>query len=159
VDAAADRGRLTAEELRAWRGLVETSARLRHRLDRLLLADSGLSGSDYPVLVSLHEAGVPLRSSELADRIGWERSRLSHHLARMERRGLVGRTPHAGDQRGSEVSLTPAGRSTFLAATAGHSAAVRAHFADVLTPEQLTSLAQIMETLQHHLDTTAPGPT
>jgi DNA-binding MarR family transcriptional regulator len=98
---------LNAVELRAWRGLIETSALLRHRLDRLLLADSGLSGSDYPILVTLHEVDTPtLRVSELAERIGWEGSRLSHQLARMERRGLVRRTPHPSDRRGWEVGLT-----------------------------------------------------
>ena len=153
----AETGRLDEVELRAWRGLVETSARLRGRLDRELLLESGLSGSDYPVLVTLHEAAGALRSSELASRVGWERSRLSHQLGRMERRGLVRRSPHAGDSRGSEVTLTEHGRATYLAATGPHSAAVRAHFADVLTREQLAALADVMAVLQRHLDAD-PGP-
>lgn len=143
-------------ELRAWRGLIETSAVLRHRLDRLLLADSGLSGSDYPVLVTLHESGErTVRSSELAESIGWERSRLSHQLGRMERRGLIERRRHQADSRGSEVYLTPRGRVAYLGATTAHSQAVRTHFADVLRSDQIAALGEIMETLAHHLEATA----
>ena len=145
-------GRLNAVELRAWRGLIETSALLRHRLDQLLAADSGLSGSDFPILVTLHEADTPtLRSSELARRIGWERSRLSHQLARMERRGLISRTPHHTDNRGWEIGLTGTGRETYLAATTEHSRAVRANFADILSAQQLQQLGDIMESIDHHL--------
>ncbi len=153
-------GALNAVELRAWRGLIETSAVLRHRLDRLLLADSGLSGSDYPVLVTLHESGDrTVRSSELAESIGWERSRLSHQLGRMERRGLIERHQHKADSRGSEISLTTRGRATYLAATKAHSQAVRTHFADVLRTDQIEALSEIMETLARHLEATAGSST
>ena len=155
-DEGPEAGTLSAIELRAWRGLIETSAVLRHRLDRLLLADSGLSGSDYPILVNLHESGDrTVRSSELAESIGWERSRLSHQLGRMERRGLIERRQNKADSRGSEVYLTPHGRSTYLGATKAHSQAVRAHFADVLRTDQIEALGEIMETLARHLDATA----
>ena len=143
---------LSATELRAWRGVIETTALLRHRLDSLLLAESGLSGSDYPILVELHEADRgELRPSELADRIAWERSRLSHQLGRMEKRGLLVRTINEGDNRGSNVSLTPLGRKTFLNATTGHADAVRTHFVDALTDRQLSQLGDIMHALAQHL--------
>jgi DNA-binding MarR family transcriptional regulator len=146
-------GRLNPVELRAWRGLIETTPLLRQRLDRLLMADSGLSGSDYPVLVTLHERGDrPVRSTELADLIGWEQSRLSHHLRRMERRGLIRRAAHRTDSRVAEVHLTEQGRAGYLEASRAHSQAVRTHFADVLTPRQQESLIEIMETLRRHLD-------
>ena len=142
-------------ELRAWRGLIETTALLRRRSDQLLLADSGLSGSDYPVLVTLHELGEgTIRLTELAERIGWEQSRLSHHLVRMERRGLVSRRPHAADRRGSEVVISEQGRTVFLAATTAHSRTVRTHFADVLSTAQLEALAEAMEALARHLAAT-----
>jgi len=153
-DRDGERSDLTPVELRAWRGLIEITPLLRLRLDQLLTADSGLTGSDYPVLVALHERGDrAVRSTELADLIGWEQSRLSHHLARMERRGLIRRTRHPADNRGAEVHLTDDGRATFLRAAEGHSRAVREHFADVLTVPQLESLAEVMEALKHHLDT------
>ena len=79
----------------------------------------------------------------------------SHHFARMERRGLVSRRPHATDRRGSEVVLTTLGRDTFLAAARGHSGVVRTLFADVLTVPQLEALADVMDTLAGHLEATA----
>ena len=140
-------------ELRAWRGLIETTALLRYRSDKQLMADSGLSGSDYPVLVTLHERGdEPIRSTELAELVGWEQSRMSHHLARMERRGLVIRRAHRSDARGSEVHLTDDGRAVFLDAARSHSRAVRALFADALSDTQLEALADAMDTLRHHLE-------
>ncbi len=145
-------GALDALELRAWRGLIETTALLRRRSDQLLHADSGLSGSDYPVLVTLHELGdATIRSTELADRISWEQSRLSHHLARMEKRGLVGRRRHEADNRGAEVFITDEGRAVFLAAASSHSGAVRTLFADALTAPQLEALADAMDALARHL--------
>ena len=153
-------GALDPLELRAWRGLIETTALLRRRSDQLLSADSGLSGSDYTVLVTLHELGDgTIRSTELAERIGWEQSRLSHHLGRMERRGLLGRRRHEADNRGSEVFITDEGRTVFLAAATGHSQTVRTHFADVLTRTQLEALADAMDALAQHLTSTAAdGP-
>ena len=95
--------------------------------------------------------GRRLRSSELAATIDWERSRLSHHLARMERRGLIRRDDCATDSRGAEVSLTDDGAAMFRAATAPHMRAVKKHFADALTPEQFEALADILQALQDHL--------
>lgn len=146
---------LNSVELRAWRGLIEITPLLKRRLDRLLLADSGLSGSDYPVLVTLHERGdLPVRSTELADMIGWEQSRLSHHLARMERRGLIRRSRDSADNRVSEVCITDDGRAVFRRAAKGHSLAVRTHFAEALTASQLEALAEIMAAIKCHLDAT-----
>src|SRR3712207_1885215 len=122
---------LSDSELRAWSGLMDTPAQLRPRLDSVLMAEFGLSVSEYPVMVMLSEAGDgPLRFSELADAIGWERSRLSHQLTRMERRGLVQRGRPAGDSRGSDVRLTSEGRSTLLGATVCHTRVVGAYFPD-----------------------------
>ena len=144
---------LTAAELRAWRGVIETTALLRYRLDKLLMADSGLSGSDYPILVALYESEQPqLRSSELADRIGWERSRLSHHLGRMESRGLVRRERCADDSRGSEILMTPAGAERFRRASAPHLRAVQELFVDAFSPDLLDRVDEITRSLRRHLD-------
>src|SRR5258705_12948561 len=101
---------MTAGELVTWRALVDTTAELRSILGAQLQQESGLSPADYQVLLALREAdGRRLRSSELAASIDWERSRLSHHLGRMERRGLIGRDGCTTDSRGAEVSRTQVG--------------------------------------------------
>jgi DNA-binding MarR family transcriptional regulator len=95
------RQRLTARELAIWRSLLDTTAELRRVLGAQL-QESGLSPADYQVLLALREAdGTRLRLSELAATIEWERSRLSHHLGRMERRGIIRRDDCANDSRGA----------------------------------------------------------
>jgi DNA-binding MarR family transcriptional regulator len=148
---AAARRRMTARELAIWRSLLDTTAELR-RILGAQLQESGLSPADYQVLLALHEAdGTRLRSSELAASIDWERSRLSHHLGRMERRSLIRRDDCAADSRGAEVSLTDDGAGMFRRASAPHLRAIKRHFADALTPEQFEALAGILQALQNHL--------
>ena len=148
---AAARQRMTAGELAIWRSLVDTTAELR-RILGAQLQESGLSPADYQVLLALSEAdGRQLRSSVLAASIDWERSRLSHHLGRMERRGLISRSDCATDSRGAEVSLTNDGARAFRRASVPHLRAIKKQFADALTPEQFEALADILQTLQNHL--------
>jgi DNA-binding MarR family transcriptional regulator len=150
-DDMAARPRLTARELAIWRSLLDTTAELRRVLGAKL-QESGLSPADYQVLLALREAdGTRLRSSELAATIEWERSRLSHHLGRMEQRGLIRRDDCATDNRGAEVSLTDSGAAAFRRASAPHLRAIKQHFVDALTPEQVEALAEVLQSLQRHL--------
>jgi hypothetical protein len=101
--------RMTSRELAVWRSLFDTTAELRRLLGAQLAHDCGLSPGDYQVLLALSEAeGRRLRSSELAATIDWERSRLSHHLGRMERR-VIG-AGHTGP--GIAAASNPAARSS-----------------------------------------------
>jgi len=146
---------MSAHELATWRALVDTTAELRRILGARLLQESRLSAGDYQVLLALTETtGKRLRSSELAESIDWERSRLSHHLGRMERRGLIRRD--AVDSRGAEVSLTEDGARMFRAATAPHMRAIKQNFADALTTEQFDALAEILQALHSHLHPESP---
>jgi len=143
----------TREQLRVWREFVETGEALRNQLAGRLQRDTGLSPGDYAVLLALSEAaGHRIRSSELAATIGWERSRLSHHLGRMERRGLITREDCATDSRGAEVVQAPPGAEAFRAATVPHLRAVRELFTDALTAEQLAAAGEIAAALRRHLD-------
>jgi DNA-binding MarR family transcriptional regulator len=152
---SAARRRITTRELAIWRSLLDTTTELRNVLS-VQLQESGLSPGDYQVLLALKEAdGSRLRSSELAATIEWERSRLSHHLGRMEQRGLIRRDDCATDSRGAEVSLTESGMAAFRRASAPHLRAIKKHFVDALTPEQLEALADVLQSLQRHLHTEA----
>jgi DNA-binding MarR family transcriptional regulator len=142
----------TRDELRVWREFLETGEVLRNQLAARLQTDTGLSPSDYAVLLALSETdGHRLRSSDLAAHIGWERSRLSHHLGRMERRNLIRREECAVDSRGAEIVLAPVGREAFHAATVPHLTAVRELFVDALTPEQLAAAGEVAAALRSHL--------
>ena len=134
---------MTSEELATWRALLDSTAELQRVLGAEL-QETSLSPADYQVLLALTEArGKRMRSSELARTIDWERSRLSHHLGRMERRGLI--------RRGADVSVSPQGAHVFRRATAPHMRSIKRHFADVLTPEQFEALADVLRSLQDHL--------
>ncbi|WP_089105773.1 MarR family winged helix-turn-helix transcriptional regulator [Streptomyces hyaluromycini] len=142
----------TAEELRIWRDFIETTEALRAELAARLQRESSLSPGDYAVLLALREAeGRRLRSSELAARVGWERSRLSHQIGRMERRGLIRREECVTDSRGAEVVLTPEGAQAFRNASLPHLRAVRELFVAALTPDQLVAAQQITTALRNHL--------
>lgn len=148
----------TPEQLRVWRGFVETSATLRERLAAQLQTSSALSTGDYQVLLALSEApGHTARSSELAALIDWERSRLSHHLGRMEKRGLVRRVPRADGVHGVDVHLTDEGAAAFRSANVPHLRAIRDVFVDALSSEQLANLDDITSALRRHLDLEREG--
>jgi DNA-binding MarR family transcriptional regulator len=70
--------------------------------------------------------GGRMGTTELRRSLGWEKSRLSHHLTRMERRGVVTREQCRQDRRAWFVTLTDAGRSAAGAAADAHTDAVRA---------------------------------
>lgn len=136
---------LTEDEQRAWRGLLRVGAELDAEVNRQLQVD-GLSKADYDVLVPLSEApGGSLRPYEVAQVLAWEQSRLSHHLARMQARGLVQRRECTTDRRGAHVVLTDAGRAAIERAAPGHAEAVRALVFDGLTAEQVRALTEISE--------------
>jgi DNA-binding MarR family transcriptional regulator len=133
-------------EARAWRGYTRMRVELEAALSRELSRHSGLSHADYAVLVELSEDEEGrLRAFQLGRALRWEKSRLSHHLKRMEARGLVRREECAEDSRGSEVVLTAEGRKVIEQAAPAHVEDVRRLMIDHLTPEQLEVLADIAE--------------
>ena len=144
---------LTEDEQRAWRGLVQMTSRLDSRLNRELQQTSGLSLADYDVLVLLTEApDGRLRVFELAEDLQWEQSRLSHHLARMQRRGLVAREECTTDRRGAFVVLTDAGRDAIEKAAPGHVDLVRRVVFDGLSAEQIVTLESFVTRVLSRLD-------
>ena len=149
---------LDEREARAWRSFVQAESRLGATLQRRLQAECGMSMADYEVLVNLSEAdGGRLRAFALGDAVHWEKSRLSHHLSRMEKRGLIERQECPTDGRGAFVVITPAGRRAIEAAAPAHVAHVRRYVVDVLTPEQLEALGVISDAILHGLQDEPSG--
>lgn len=134
---------LTAIEQRAWRGFLFTHLRLETQLTREMGAASTLSYTDYIILVALTDSATPLRLYEIANRLGQDRSRLSHHISRMVTRNLVTKTEVPGDRRGTSIAITAHGLAELKAEAPHHVAAVRRFFIDALTPEQLTAFATL----------------
>jgi DNA-binding MarR family transcriptional regulator len=145
---------LTDDEQRAWRAYLRMNARLLAALSRQLQTDSGISGADYGVLVQLSEApGGRLRPYEIQHALDWEQSRLSHHLGRMQRRGLVARRECCDDGRGAFIELTETGRQAITAAAPGHVDTVRRYFFDQLSPDEVATLEAMASRVLKGLDT------
>jgi DNA-binding MarR family transcriptional regulator len=135
---------LDDRQQRAWRSYLLMQAHLPARLNRELQADSELSLADFDVLV--HLTDVPdarARVYEIAQALQWERSRLSHHLKRMEARSLVVREECREDGRGALVVLTDAGRRAIEQAAPGHVEVVRRLMLDALTDDEVDALGRI----------------
>jgi DNA-binding MarR family transcriptional regulator len=148
---------LDEAEDRAWRGYMRMRTLLHAQIVRDLARESGLSGPDYDVLSTVSEAdGRRERLAALAARMAWSRSRLSHHITRMEQRGLVTREDCDSDGRGAFVVLTDAGWRAIQDAAPGHVASVRRHFIDLLSREQLDALAEISQTVVRRLGEQPP---
>ncbi|MEU8269795.1 MarR family transcriptional regulator [Sphaerisporangium sp. NPDC049002] len=152
---------LDEREQRMWRAFATMRRRLDSAMERHLNGEN-LSMADYQLLVPLSEApGGRIRARELRRLAGWDRSRLSHQLRRMEQRGLVGREDCPGDARGTVIRLTSEGRSAIEAAAPGHVETVRRLFIDVLTPEEIETLTSIARRVLARIaqDTFGPGET
>ena len=101
-----------------------------------------------------------LQVTSLATVIGWERSRLSHHLVRMARRGLVDRLASETDGRGTFIVLSEQGWDLLVRAAPVHAEWVRRAFFDDLDPEREETLADILATVHEGLlrEGTLPRP-
>lgn len=138
---------LSDDEQTAWRTYLMATKRLLARLEHDHKAH-GLTGDDYAVLVALSEAPDDrLRMAELADQVQESRSRLSHHVSRLEAAELVTRETCPEDRRGSWAVLTPTGRQAIEALAPHHVALVREHFVDHLDEADLADLTRIFARL------------
>jgi DNA-binding MarR family transcriptional regulator len=150
---------LTPDEERAWRGLLQMTAQLQGRLNRQLQDAFGLSLADYDVLVRLTDTPQGrLRVYELAHDLQWEQSRLSHHLARMQRRGLVAREECTTDRRGAFIVLTGTGRRTIEEAAPAHVETVRKLVFDGLPVEHVAVLDSLSAHVLSRLEESVPTP-
>ncbi|WP_314614290.1 MarR family winged helix-turn-helix transcriptional regulator [Streptomyces stackebrandtii] len=137
---------LNAEEADVWAKYRRLRRDLHKAQEQQLLRDSGLSAADYALLAPLSEAPEGLlRARDLGAEVDWERSRLSHQVSRMEKRGLVTREACADDARGSMVRLTPAGRKAIEEAAPRHAQTVRRLFFDPLDAEEVRLLGQFLD--------------
>ncbi|HEX6500694.1 MAG TPA: MarR family winged helix-turn-helix transcriptional regulator [Micromonosporaceae bacterium] len=151
---------LNEREAAAWRGYRRMRALLDLRLARDLARDSGLSEADYDVLSNLSETdGHRLRLTELAAHMLWTKSRLSHHITRMQQRGLVRREECADDARGSVVALTEKGLRTITDAAPSHVESVRRHMIDLLDDTEIDALAALSRRVVDHLVRVTDAPT
>jgi DNA-binding MarR family transcriptional regulator len=135
-------GWLDDREDRAWRGY----RKMRTLLDLQLARDL-----DYDVLSTLSEIpGSSMRLNDLAQRMLWSKSRLSHQARRMETRGLLDRQEDAAG-RAASLTLTKNGWAVLRGAAPKHVESVRQHFLNWVTAEQLDAFAEFSSLVIQHL--------
>ncbi|MFI6440771.1 MarR family winged helix-turn-helix transcriptional regulator [Streptomyces sp. NPDC050759] len=133
---------LTGEEMRAWMAFFSAAALLNRRLDQQLKDDADLTHVQYEILSRLSGAtGHELRMTELAESVYASQSGVTYQITQLEKAGLVRRRICPSGPRAVYAVLTDAGLATLERAAPGHVTAVRELLIDVLTPEQLTALA------------------
>ncbi len=144
----------TETERELWRSFYVMRRQLELTLERRLQADAGISTADYEVLIALFNSpSKRLRAGQIGDLIGWEKSRVSHQITRMEQRELLKREECGDDARGVWVVLTSEGNRVVLGAERDRRDAVRQYFFDVLTDDEKSTLNEISRKV---LDTIKP---
>lgn len=144
--------RMNDQESAAWLGLTAVFQLLPVALDRQLQRDSGLTHFEFVVLSRLQLSPDPaMRMTALAEATVATLPRLSHVCGRLEKRGLIERSPCPEDRRATNVRLTGEGRRELIRSVPGHIATARRLVIDALTPDQLDALAEIMGTINARL--------
>jgi DNA-binding MarR family transcriptional regulator len=139
---------LDDRERPAWRAFLLATQLLFDQLDRELQEEARMPHAYYAILVVLSEQPEhALRMTEIADRLRFSKSRLTHAIGRLEERGWVQRAACPTDRRGAYAVLTEAGEQALAAAAPVHVAGVRRHLFDRLTSEQVEQLWAIGEAI------------
>lgn len=144
---------LSVREFRAWRSFLKLRSQLIPYMIKKIHKNTGLTPAEYILLVSLFEsASGSLHSSEIAEDLDWEKSRVSHQAKRMEERGLVSRFVCESDARSCVVEITPAGKKYMKQALPIQYKDIKHCFADLLSPAQLDALIEISNVISDHLE-------
>jgi len=116
------------------------------RVGRDLAVSAGLSGPEFGVLSRLASIGKgEMRQQDLARSMGWDKSRLSHQLTRMQERKLVERCE--AEKRVVLVVLTKQGREKLDAARPVHAESVRRNLLGRLSAEQIATVVRVSNIL------------
>jgi DNA-binding MarR family transcriptional regulator len=137
---------LSPHELRVWHAFRLMGEDVMARVGRDIAEATGLSGPEFGVLSRLASLGKgEIRQQVLAQSMGWDKSRLSHQLTRMQARKLVER--READKRVVFIVLTSHGREMLKAALPVHARSVRQNLLDRLSAEQIETLVRISNIL------------
>jgi len=144
---------LNAEEERFWRALMRVLVVLPRSLDADLLRATGLTFTEYVVLMSLSEAeDQELRMSELAVAAALSASRISRVVDALQSLGQVVKRRHEADGRGNVTALTPEGLRRLEAAYPVHLASARRRVMDQLDGRSVPAMARQFEAVAKQLD-------
>lgn len=134
--------------VRSFVALLRGYRNARRHLDAQLLAEHGLTGADYDVL--LHLAWAPnrrMRRIDLADEVLLTASGVTRLLDGLEREGLVERSACDTDRRVVYAVLTESGLAKLRVASESHLPQVDAFFAARFEDGELAELSELLARL------------
>jgi DNA-binding MarR family transcriptional regulator len=129
----------------AWGGLLRSHATMTRAMNAQLVAEHGLTLSDYDVLV--HLANAPdrrMRRVDLANSVLLTASGITRLLDRMEAEGWVCKQSCKSDARVTWAVLTEAGHEKLVEAAQTHHADIARLFTDRLSAEELDALGCLL---------------
>ncbi len=142
---------------KAWRAFHKIGTSLLPHLGRQISSHSGISEAEYVVLVALSELLVPsVNLIRLASGLGWEISRMSHQITRMEESGLVKKSKNPDDSRCFDVSISAKGRKLAESAMPLQSKEINHCFSNILTKQQMETLIEISDAISKHMKENHP---
>lgn len=151
--------RLSGRRLQAWEKLQTVTEQLRRETGRVLSTKAGLSAAEFTVLAHLATTRKGMRSVLCARAMGWDTSRLSHQLRRLEQRGYVARSGvDGGDGRATVVALTDEGRRVYRRSIRPHLEAAERWFGEALTDAQADSLYEALAAIETHIERLITAP-
>lgn len=131
-------GKLTSGEASTWRLIQRLSDLATGVVEHQIRSAADLSSAEFDVLRCLVAAlDRQLRQNELAALLGWDKSRLSHQLTRMQHRELIDRRKSG---RVHAVAVTRTGVQKFELADNAHVAAVRSLLLEHLSEAEREAL-------------------
>jgi MarR family transcriptional regulator, 2-MHQ and catechol-resistance regulon repressor len=133
--------------------LIGAHAALTRELSAQLVADHGLTLSEYEVLILLASApdGV-MRRVDLAHEVRLSPSGVTRMLDRLEAGGLVGKALCEKDARVTYAQLTEAGVAKLEECAPGHVAAAERLLGERFDEHELTSLVELLGRLSAPAD-------
>ena len=148
---------LAPHQLQTYFALMETASLLQYAVEQQLKADGPLSWVQFQVLAGLALGPHPSqRMTDIADRVVYSRSGLTYQATVLEKRGLVTRSTDPDDERGTVVSVTPAGQQLVEQVLPGHEAVVRAALLDHLDPDDSGALTRLLQRLRDRMRQSPP---
>lgn len=124
---------------------------LKATVEERLQERLGLLLADNEALVNLRHAGLPLRMSDIADRLILSRGGATKVIDRLEAMGLVARRPDPADGRATVVEITPEGTAMAVAAKEIVDECLEQAWSAHITDEEARVILDVMDrVLAHH---------
>ncbi len=134
---------LSKRRLKTWLRILRLTRTVEARLREHLRQAHGTTLPRFDVMAALYRRREPISMSELSRLLLVSNGNATAVVDRLEKEGLVRRTPSPADRRTVLVGLTPEGLAAFEAMAAAHEAALD-RLLEGLTADDMDALKDIL---------------